>query len=100
MNLELVFYPTVLEIDMDYFQKQDWAYSVYSTPGVELKEEVPPNIPDPLRLPFAMQNFVDVYHDAETLTRRSKIGYIVLLNSAPIYWNSKKFFMRDKHLWK
>ena len=33
MNLELVFNPTLPDIDMDYFQKQDWMSYVYSTPG-------------------------------------------------------------------
>ena len=28
MNSELVFNPTVPDIDMYYFQKQDWTYSV------------------------------------------------------------------------
>ena len=55
-----------------------------------MKEEVPPNMTDPLGLPFVMQIFVDTDHDSENVTRRSRSGYIVFLNSAPIYWNSKK----------
>ena len=55
-----------------------------------MKEEVPPNMTDPLGLPFVMQIFVDTDHDSENVTRRSRSGYIVFLNSAPIYWNPKK----------
>ena len=87
---ELVFNATVPEIDIYSFQKQDWAYSVYSNLGVYLKEEVPPNMPEPLGLPFAMQFFVDADHAGDNVTRRSRSGYIVFLNSAPIYWHSKK----------
>ena len=34
MNLELLFDTAVPDIDMYSFQKQDWTYSVFSTPGV------------------------------------------------------------------
>ena len=59
MNSELVFVPTALDIDMNSFQKKDSTYSVYSTPGLELKEEVSPNIPEPLGPPFANANFCE-----------------------------------------
>ena len=90
INSALVFDPTVPDIDMESFQKQDWKYYVYSTPGVELKEEVPPNITDPLGLPFVMRKFMDADHAGETMTKRSRSGYIIFLNSAPIYWHPRK----------
>jgi len=34
--------------------------------------------------------FVDSDHAGELTTRRSRTGYIVFLNSAPIYWFSKR----------
>ena len=37
-----------------------------------------------------MRVFVDSDHAGETLTRRSRTGFIVFLNNAPIYWLSKK----------
>ena len=37
-----------------------------------------------------MRVFVDSDHAGETLTRRSRTGFIVFLNGAPIYWLSKK----------
>ena len=87
MNSELVFDPKLTEIDLDSIQKQDWTYSVYSTPGVDLKEEVPPNIADPFGLPFEMRILVDSDHAGETVIRQSRIVYIIFLNSAPIYWH-------------
>ena len=37
-----------------------------------------------------MSAMVDADHAADTTTRRSRTGFIVYLNSAPIYWMSKK----------
>ena len=48
MNSEMVFGPSLPETDMDSFAKQDWNYSIYSTPGEELKEELPLKMPEPL----------------------------------------------------
>ena len=90
MNSEIVFDPTTTEVDMDIFQKKDCSFSVYSSPGEELKEEFPPKIPEPLGLQFFMKVFVDSNHAGESLTRRSRSGYICFLNIAPIYWLSNK----------
>ena len=69
MNSELVFDPTGPEIDKDSFQKQDWKYSVYSTTGVKLKEEIPHNMTNPLGLPFSMPIFLDADHAGDTVTK-------------------------------
>ena len=37
-----------------------------------------------------MRAYVDSDHAGEKLTRRSRTGFLVYLNSAPIYWLSKK----------
>ena len=37
-----------------------------------------------------MRANVDADHAADTTTRRSRTGFLVFLNSAPIYWLSKK----------
>ena len=55
-----------------------------------MKEELPPDMPEPLGQPFVTRVYVDADHDGETVTRRSRSRYIVFLNSAPIYWLSKK----------
>lgn len=37
-----------------------------------------------------MTAYVDADHAADTATRRSRTGFIINLNCAPIYWMSKK----------
>ena len=37
-----------------------------------------------------MRAFVDADHAGDTITRHSRTGFLVYLNSAPIYWMSKK----------
>ena len=39
---------------------------------------------------FVLRAKVDADHAANTVTRWSSTGFIIYLNSAPIYWNSKK----------
>ena len=39
---------------------------------------------------FTMRAKVDADHAADTVTRRSRTGFIIYLNCAPIYWHSKK----------
>ena len=89
MNMEMVFNPSKTEIHMNFFQRQDWSYYMYSSPDEELKEALTPNIPKPLGHGFKIRFFVDADHAGESLTRRSQTGFIVMLNNAPIYWHSK-----------
>ena len=87
-NAEMVFDPTPVEPDMSLFERQDWSYSSY---GYEsLKEELPLNMPKPLGKSMTMRVFVDADHAGDLITRRSRTGFIVFLNNAPIYWSSKK----------
>ena len=37
MNTDMVFDQSEPEIDMNSFQRRDWIYSIYSSPGEELK---------------------------------------------------------------
>ena len=74
------FDPTEKEIDMSRFVKQDWSKSIY---GV-LEEELPDNMPAPHGLSMRMTVKVDAGHAGESLTRRSRTGYLVFLNKAPI----------------
>jgi hypothetical protein len=39
---------------------------------------------------MTMRVYVDADHAGDLLTRRSRTGFIVFLNGAPIYWSSKK----------
>ena len=47
-------------------------------------------MPAPLGKGFTIRCFVDADHAGELVTRRSRTGYVVMLNNAPIYWHTKK----------
>ena len=87
-NTEMVFDPTPPIIDMSSFERQDWSFSAYGCE--ELKEELPCNMPPPLGPSMTMRIFVDSDHAGDLVTRRSRTGFVVFLNCAPIYWSSKK----------
>ena len=75
---------------MNSFKRQDWSYLIYSSPGEDLKEALPPNVPNPLGHGFNIRCFVDADNSGESLTRQSRTGFIVMLHNDPIYWISKK----------
>ena len=47
-------------------------------------------MPEPRGLGFVMRAKVDADHTLDTITRRSRTGFLVYLNCAPIYWWRKK----------
>jgi hypothetical protein len=57
---------------------------------VDAEEDLPPNAPEPRGNPVQMNVFVDSDHAGDRVTRRSQTGIILYLNSAPIFWYSKK----------
>ena len=85
-NTEMVFDPSEPDIDYKLFEKQDWRDTVYG----ESKEQLPPNMPQPRGQGFKLVTYVDSDHAGDSVTRRSRTGFIVYLNSSPIYWTSKK----------
>ena len=85
-NGVIVFDPTEPEIDVSKFKREDWS----ATPYGICTEEIPSNAPEPLGSEFTMRAFVDSDHAGDSITRRSRTGFIVFLNNAPIYWYSKK----------
>lgn len=86
-NAELVFDPSYPVLDEGIIERQDWASREF---GQSLKEETPSNPPEPRGLGFVITVYVDADHAADTTTRKSKTGFIVNLNSAPIYSMCKK----------
>jgi len=85
-NAEMPFDPSYPEINEQEFVRQDWSNTVYG----DVKEELPPNMPEARGRGFVMRCFVDSDHAGESVTRRSRTGFLVFLNCAPIYWLSKK----------
>ena len=86
-NSEMVFDPSEPTIDHELFPRMDWSSSVY---GDDLKEELPGNMPQPRGQGFTMSAYVDSDHAGDSVTRRSRTGFLVFLNSALVYWISKK----------
>jgi hypothetical protein len=89
-NTEMIFDPSIPDIDENLFPQEDWSSSVYATSDCELKEIVPPNMPSPKGRGFIMRVYVDADHAGDTVTRRSRTGFLVYLNCALIHWMSKK----------
>ena len=87
-NTELVFDPSDPVVDENSFEERDWTTSEFG--HLQGKEDLPPNMPQPRGFGFVIRAKVDADHAADTVTRRSRTGFLVYLNSAPIYWMSKK----------
>ena len=87
-NTELVFDPTDPVIDEYHFRARDWTTSEFG--NIQGKELLPPNMPEPRGQGFTMVAKVDADHATDTVTRRSRTGFLVYLNSALVYWFSKK----------
>ena len=81
----LVFDPSYPNIDQEDFPRKDWS-GFYG----EEKESPPLNAPDSKGKEFIIRAYVNDSFTGCKLTRRSRTGFIVYLNSTPIYWLSKK----------
>ena len=87
-NTELVFDPSEPHIDEALFSRKDWTSSEYG--HIDGEEEIPPNAPVPRGMGFIMRAKVDADHAGDTVTRRSRTGFMVFLNSSLVYFSSKK----------
>ena len=56
----------------------------------DAREEIPPNMPEPLGKPVHITIFCDSDHAADKVTRRSRTGLLIFINRAPIDWSSKR----------
>ena len=87
-NTELVFDPSDPVVDEGEFERKHWTASEFG--HIQGKEEVPDNMPEPRGMGFVMRAKVDADHASDSVTRRSRTGFLVYLNCAPIHWWSKK----------
>ena len=87
-NTEMVFDPSDPVIDESKYGKKDWTLSEFG--HVIGKRKLPPNAPEPRGLGFILRAKVDADHASDTVTRRSRTGFLVYINSALVYWFSKK----------
>ena len=84
-NARMVFDLTYPTLDMSMFQKHDWC-DFYG----DVKEAIHTNAPEKRGKEVDLRIFVDSDHAGDKITRRSRIGYIILLKNDPIAWFSKK----------
>ena len=70
------------------FERRDWASSEFG--HVEGKEEFPANMPEPRGHGFIMRAKVDADHASDTVSRRSRTGFLIYSDCALVYWWSKK----------
>ena len=68
------------------FPKEDWTAAVYG----KCVEDLPVNMPESRGSTIVMKTFVDSDHAGDIATRRSRTGFVLFLNNAPIYWFSKR----------
>ena len=85
-NSRLFFDPAYPDIDFDSFNDGDEWKTLYG----DVTEHIPPNAPDPRGKAVDLRMCVDSDHTGDKMTRRSRTGYFILLNTALINWLSKK----------
>jgi hypothetical protein len=81
-NAKFVFDPMFPAVDMGTFINTDWK-SMYG----DVKEMIPS---DARGKEVDLCLFVDSDHAGEQFTRRSRTGFVIYLNMAPIVWFSKR----------
>ena len=86
-NTEMVFDPSDPVVDPTSFVMQDWSNTEFDHDN---KEEIPQDMPESRGMGFVIRAYVDADHAGDCITRRSRTGFLVYLNSAPAYWCSKK----------
>ena len=81
----MFFDPTYPFIDNDDFPRRDWEKN-YG----EVKEVIPKNVPSLQGKGFNIIIYVDADLAGYKVIRRSRTGFVIYLNQAPIYWFSKR----------
>jgi hypothetical protein len=84
-NTRMVFDPTYPNIDMTKFKECDWK-PFYNN----VQEALPPNAPEPCGKPVDTRLFVHADHAGDRITWRSRTGFFIFVNGAPIVWYSKR----------
>jgi hypothetical protein len=84
-NERVMFDPTYPSVDMGTFIKTDWK-SMYG----DVKEMIPSDDHVSSGKEVYLCLFVDSDHAGEKFTRRSRTGFVMYLNMAPIVWFSKR----------
>ena len=88
-NGELVLDPSPPDIKLEDFERKDWSASEFGHLSPEDTGE-PENMIEPRGKGFIITAKVDADHASNTVTRRSRTGFLVWVNCALVYWMSKK----------
>ena len=80
-NTVMVFDPSEPDINEFLFTDENWTDTVYG----KCKEELSSNKPEPRELDSTMRTFVDSDDAGDCITRGSRTGYLIFLNSDLIY---------------
>ncbi len=84
-NSRLVLDPTYPDIDMEKFERKNWK-QFYG----DIKEWIPSYVPRGIGKEFIIRAYVDADFAGDNIIRRSRAGFIIMLNNAPLFWFSKK----------
>jgi hypothetical protein len=84
-NSRLVFDPSYPDIDQTDFKQCDWK-EFYG----DAVEGIPLDAPEPLGKDVDIRMMVDSDHAGDKLTRRSRTGFLIFVNSAIVEWLSKR----------
>jgi hypothetical protein len=87
-NTEIVYGLSDPVVDEAQFVAKDWTSSEFGHP--DGLEELPPNMPEPRGQGFVIRAKEDADHASDSVTRRSRTGFLVWLTSCLIYFLSKK----------
>ena len=77
-NSEMIFDPSNPVVDESLFARRDWTATEF---GLKTEEELPTNMPQARGMGFVMRSFVDADHAGDSITRKSRTGFLVYLNS-------------------
>jgi hypothetical protein len=81
----IIFDPSDPIFDPTAFIEQDWS-EFYG----DVKEEMPPKMPEPLGSPVTISVFVDANHAGNIVTCQSHTGILIYLQNTPIIWHSHR----------
>lgn len=84
-NATLAFVPTYPSIDEAQFPDADWKRYYGNVKEKELLDK-----PQPRGKEVIMRCFVDADYAGDLMTRRSRTGFLIYLNVAPILWYTKQ----------
>ncbi|KAL7547418.1 hypothetical protein ACHAWF_016479, partial [Thalassiosira exigua] len=83
-------------IHMAYFLHEDWSLSIYDDvehklpPQKPFEESGPGDMPEPRGEGFRIVTYMGCNLGGDCVAHRSRTGFAVFLNGAPLYWMSKK----------